>query len=63
VVAVQQRELQGKEVTVRKIILKSLQSEDRPIAVLPGGARHLGWRKGDSTWQQIETPEFEEYKR
>ena len=42
---------------------QSLQNEDRPIAVLPGGARHLGWRKGDSTWQQIETPEFEEYKQ
>lgn len=41
----------------------SLQSRGEQIAVLPGGAHHLGWRNGDSTWQTCETPEFETYKR
>lgn len=40
----------------------SLQRRRIPIAVLPGGAKHLGWRQGDSTWQTIETPEFAEFK-
>ncbi|MHC4698487.1 MAG: glycosyltransferase family 2 protein [Planctomycetota bacterium] len=34
------------------------------IGVIPDGAIHLGWRKGDSTWQRDrEIPEFEEHKR
>lgn len=41
----------------------SLQSRGEQIAVLPGGAHHLGWRNGDSTWQTCETPEFETFKQ
>ena len=41
----------------------SLQSRGEQIAVLPGGAYHLGWRNGDSTWQTCETPEFETFKQ
>lgn len=40
----------------------SVASKGRKIAVLPGGARHLGWRQGDSTWQPEEIPEFAEYR-
>jgi glycosyltransferase involved in cell wall biosynthesis len=40
----------------------SLQSRGMPIAVAVGGARHLGWRAGDSTWQHIEIPEFAEFQ-
>lgn len=41
---------------------QSLQHRNLPLAVLPGGARHLGWRTGDSTWQTTEIPEFDENK-
>lgn len=40
----------------------SLASQGRKVAVLPGGARHLGWRQGDSTWQPDEIFEFAEYR-
>ncbi len=36
----------------------SLRSQGKQLAVLPGGARHLGWRRGDSTWQTDEIPEY-----
>jgi len=39
-----------------------LQNFKNPVAVLSGGAVHLGWRQGDSTWQSIETPEYETYR-
>lgn len=42
---------------------QSLQIRDEQIAVLPGGAYHLGWRTGDSTWQTCETPEFQTFKQ
>lgn len=38
----------------------SLAQHRESVLVLPGGARHLGWRVGDSTWQFLETPEYEE---
>lgn len=41
---------------------RSLQQQKQLVAVRPGAARHLGWRAGDSTWQAIETPEFEEFR-
>lgn len=40
----------------------SLAARNLPLAVLPGGAFHLGWRAGDSTWQSHEIKEFEEYR-
>jgi hypothetical protein len=41
----------------------SLTNRKMPVAVLAGGALHLGWRKGDSPWQpQIEIPEYPEYR-
>ncbi len=36
----------------------ALQQQGKRIAVLPGGAMHLGWRRGDSTWQTEEIPEY-----
>jgi len=33
------------------------------VSVLIGAARHLAWRPGDSTWQPVEIPEFDEFKR
>ena len=41
---------------------QSLQAHNQLIAVLPGGAKHLGWRRGDSTWQDIEIPEYAAYR-
>ncbi len=41
---------------------QSLQQRGLPVAVLPGGAIHLGWRAGDSTWQELEIPEYDEFK-
>lgn len=41
---------------------QSLLALDQVVAVLPGAAVHMGWRQGDSTWQTIETPEFDEYR-
>lgn len=40
----------------------SLQAQNQSIAVLVGGAKHLGWRRGDSTWQDLEIPEYEEFR-
>ncbi len=42
---------------------KSLQRRGLPIAVLPGGAWHLGWRAGDSTWQTDQIPEYFELEQ
>lgn len=41
---------------------RSLRAQGEFVAVSPGAAVHLGWRAGDSTWQSIETPEFEEHR-
>lgn len=41
---------------------RSLRAQDTPIAIQVGGARHLGWRAGDSTWQAEEIPEFTEFR-
>lgn len=41
---------------------QSLLARDQLVAVLPGAAIHMGWRQGDSTWQTLETPEFDEYR-
>ena len=32
------------------------------VAVLVGAARHLGWARGDSTWQHEDIPEYPELK-
>ncbi len=40
----------------------SLQVQGKRVAVLPGGARHLGWQPGASTWQRDEIPEFEMFR-
>ena len=37
----------------------SVQRRKERVAVLVGAARHLGWARGDSTWQQSEIPEYE----
>lgn len=37
---------------------QSLQACREPIAIQVGGARHLGWRAGDSTWQPNEIQEY-----
>lgn len=36
----------------------SIQSQQKKIAVLPGGALHLGWKAGESTWQTSEIAEY-----
>lgn len=41
---------------------QSLQAQRKPIAIQVGGARHLGWRAGDSTWQAIAIPEYAEFQ-
>ena len=40
----------------------SIQKQQKQIAVLPGGAYHLGWKAGDSTWQASEITEYPEVK-
>lgn len=40
----------------------SLQTQGTPLAIQVGGARHLGWRAGDSTWQTAEIPEYAEFR-
>jgi glycosyltransferase involved in cell wall biosynthesis len=41
---------------------QSLQTRNESIAIMVGGARHLGWRRGDSTWQDIEIQEYADLK-
>lgn len=41
---------------------RSLQSRRKPVVVLAGGAQHLGWRHGDSTWQDAEINEYPEFR-
>jgi len=40
----------------------SIQKQQRQIAVLAGGAFHLGWKAGDSTWQASEITEYPEFQ-
>lgn len=42
---------------------RSCRALGQEVAVIPGGALHLGWRRGDSPWQpEVEIPEYPEFR-